>query len=78
MMEVLGRWLVLVGLAIAGAGLLMWALAKLPFISSLGGLPGDLVIRRGPLTVFLPLGTMILISVLLTLVLNVLFRVLRR
>lgn len=37
-------------------------------------LPGDLVLRRGNLTVYFPVGLMILLSVIGTIVLNVLFR----
>jgi hypothetical protein len=37
-------------------------------------LPGDLVFRRGNLTVYFPLGLSILLSVVLTLLLNLLFR----
>jgi hypothetical protein len=37
-------------------------------------LPGDLVLRRGNLIVYFPLGLSIALSVVLTLVLNVLLR----
>lgn len=37
-------------------------------------LPGDLVFRRGNFTVYFPIGLMILISVVATIVLNLLFR----
>ncbi len=37
-------------------------------------LPGDLVFRRGNLTVYLPVGLMILLSVVGTVVLNVILR----
>lgn len=37
-------------------------------------IPGDLVFRRGNLTVFFPIGLMILLSVVGTVVLNVLLR----
>ncbi|TAN34523.1 DUF2905 domain-containing protein [bacterium] len=37
-------------------------------------LPGDIVIRRGGATVYIPIATSLILSVLLTLVLNVLFR----
>lgn len=37
-------------------------------------LPGDLVFRRGNVTVFLPIGIMILLSVVGTVVLNILLR----
>jgi hypothetical protein len=59
--------LVIVGLIIVGAGLLM--MAGLP----LGRLPGDIVYRRGNATFYFPLGTSILVSVILTLILT-LFR----
>lgn len=37
-------------------------------------LPGDLVLRRGGLTVYFPVGLMILLSVVGTIVLNVILR----
>ena len=37
-------------------------------------LPGDLVFRRGNLTVYAPIGLMILVSIVLTILLNVFFR----
>jgi Protein of unknown function (DUF2905) len=37
-------------------------------------LPGDLVLRRGNLTVYLPIGLMILLSVVGTLLLNLFLR----
>ena len=58
----MGKILVLIGLAIAGVGLLM--LLGIPF----GRLPGDLVIRRGTFTFYFPLMTSIILSILLTLI----------
>jgi Protein of unknown function (DUF2905) len=63
-----GRLVVLVGLIITAAGVLM--MLGVPF----GRLPGDVVIRRGNATFYFPLGTSILVSVILTL----LFALLRR
>ena len=37
-------------------------------------LPGDLVFQRGNFTVYAPIGLMILISVVLTILLNLFFR----
>jgi Protein of unknown function (DUF2905) len=37
-------------------------------------LPGDLVFRRGNFTVYFPIGIMILLSIVGTILLNVLFR----
>ncbi len=64
----MGKLLVLVGLVITALGLLV--MLGLPF----GRLPGDVVIRRGSFTLYFPVVTSILISVLLTLVLMLLRR----
>ena len=37
-------------------------------------LPGDLVLRRGSFTLYFPIGLMILLSVVGTIVLNIVFR----
>ena len=37
-------------------------------------LPGDLVLRRGNFTVYAPIGLMIVISIVLTILLNLFFR----
>jgi hypothetical protein len=37
-------------------------------------LPGDLVFRRGNVTVYFPIGLMILISIVATILLNLFFR----
>lgn len=63
----MGRLLVIVGLVLTGLGLLL--MLGLP----LGRLPGDIVYRRGNFTFYFPLGTCILLSVVLTLLL-MLFR----
>jgi hypothetical protein len=57
----LGKLLVLIGLAIAGLGLLV--MIGLPF----GRLPGDIVLRRGSFSFYFPLATSIVLSLLLTL-----------
>ena len=62
-----GRTLVVIGLIIAGVGLLM--MLGLP----LGRLPGDIVVQRGRGTFYFPLVTCIVISVVLTVILS-LFR----
>jgi predicted MFS family arabinose efflux permease len=58
----LGRTVVLVGLAIAGLGLLM--MLGVPF----GRLPGDFYVRRGSFSFYFPLATSIILSIILTLV----------
>ena len=74
MLESLGRLLIWLGGGLLLVGLLMIAAGR---ITGLGRLPGDIVIRRENVTVFIPLATMILVSVLLTIVLNVIVRLRR-
>jgi hypothetical protein len=63
-----GKLLVIVGVVVAGLGLLM--MAGIPF----GRLPGDFAVRKGSVTFYFPLATSILVSTVLTL----LFAFLRR
>jgi hypothetical protein len=58
----IGRVLLLVAAALAVAGVLFLVAGRL----GLGRLPGDLVIRGRHLTVYLPIVTSILLSLLLT------------
>ncbi len=69
-LEGLGRLLIggaLVLLALGGLFLLLGRLG-------LDRLPGDLVFKRGNVTVYFPIGLMILISVVATIVLNLFLR----
>ncbi len=61
----MGKGLILLGVLIAGVGVLV----TLGF--PLGRLPGDLVFRRGGATVYLPIASCVVVSVLLSLVLGV-------
>jgi hypothetical protein len=67
MADEMGKILVLIGLGIAGLGLLV--MLGVP----LGRLPGDFHVRRGNFSFYFPLATSIILSILLTLAL-VLFR----
>ena len=70
----LGRVLIAIGVLLALTGAVLVLGPRLPFLSWLGRLPGDFVVRRGPVTVFVPLVTSLVLSLLLTVLLNVLFR----
>ena len=59
----MGKTLVLLGLGIAGLGLLV--MLGVP----LGRLPGDFYVRRGNFSFYFPLATSIILSILLTLAL---------
>lgn len=68
--ENIGKLLLGVAAIIALAGVVFLLLDKL----GLGRLPGDIIIRRENLTVFFPIATMVVISIILTLLLNFLRR----
>lgn len=65
----MGKWLVAAGALLALVGLLFWLGSKLPFLSKLGHLPGDIVIKRDNFRFYFPLATSILLSLLLSLIL---------
>ena len=73
-LDSLGRLLMLLGGVLVLLGLLLVLAPKLPFLSRI---PGDLVLRRGEVTVYVPLATMILVSLGLTIVLTVVLRLFR-
>ena len=62
-------------LLLAGGVLLLLAQRFLPW---LGNLPGDIRYETGNVRIFFPLGTMILLSIVSTILLNVLIRIFRR
>ena len=64
----LGKLLVIVGLVIAGVGLLV--MLGVP----VGRLPGDVTVKRGNFTFYFPLATSVVASILLTLLLSLLRR----
>jgi len=74
-MSALGKWLVLIGLGIAGLGGLVWLLGRFPFF---GNLPGDIRIQGENFGCLIPLASMLLLSLLLTVILNVVIRLLNR
>jgi hypothetical protein len=64
----MGRFLVVVGLVIAGAGLLI------SLGVPIGRLPGDISVRRGNFAFYLPITTSILASIILTVLMMLLGR----
>ncbi len=70
-----GRWLLWVGLGVAGLGLLIMLIGRLPW---LGHLPGDIRIQRDGFSCLVPLATSLLLSLVLTVLLNVLVRFLNK
>ncbi|MFQ5943601.1 MAG: DUF2905 family protein [Anaerolineales bacterium] len=71
-----GRILVIAGLGIAAVGAILWGMgrANLP----VGQLPGDFRFELGNISCFVPLATMVIVSLLATLILNVILRFLSK
>jgi hypothetical protein len=74
-MQDLGRMLALLGGGLFLIGLVLMLVGRVP---GLGRLPGDIVIERDGFSCFIPLATMLVVSLLLTLVLNLVVRLLNR
>jgi hypothetical protein len=70
----MGRLLIGVGGALVLVGLFFLLIEKIPGLKQL---PGNIIVQRENFSLFMPLGTMILLSVLLTVVLNILVRLRR-
>ncbi|RME30210.1 MAG: DUF2905 domain-containing protein [Candidatus Zixiibacteriota bacterium] len=71
MLPSLGKTLIILGLGIVLIGVLLLFFDRLPF---LGKLPGDFIWRGKHTVVYLPLATMLLLSVILTILLNLFSR----
>jgi hypothetical protein len=68
--EGLGRILIVVAIVLLVLGGLFLVLGRL----GIDRLPGDLVFKRGNVNVYFPIGLMILLSIVGTILLNLFFR----
>jgi hypothetical protein len=67
----MGKMLIIMGLIIAAIGVLFVLMGKIPW---LGRLPGDIFIKKENFTLYFPLATSILVSIVLSLILWLLRR----
>lgn len=79
----IGRVMVIGGIVVAVIGGLLMLLGQIPFVrflvfSILGRLPGDIRIEGQGFSCFIPIVSMILLSVILTIVLNIIVRLINR
>ena len=70
-MAPLGKALMIIGLAVVGAGAMLWLFSEMPLF---GKLPGDIYVRRGNFSFYFPIMTCVLISI----VISILFSLMRR
>jgi len=70
----IGKVLILVGvfIVILGLSLLFWY--RVPF---LGRLPGDILVQKGNIQLLFPIATCLIVSILLTVVVNLITHLLR-
>lgn len=71
----LGKWLVIAGLGMALLGVVIWLLGHIPFF---GNLPGDIRLQTQNMSCFIPLASMIVLSILATIVLNIIIRMMNK
>lgn len=72
--ENIGKILILVGLAVVAIGLIVLLASRLPGV---GRLPGDVLIRRDGITFYFPLLSCLILSIILTIVANLIIRLMR-
>jgi hypothetical protein len=65
----MGRLLILFGVVLIIVGILLQVFHKM-----FGKMPGDVIFHKGNLTVYFPFMTMIIISIILTIVINIFFK----
>ncbi len=69
----LAKMLIVMGLLLVALGGVLLVATKLPHLG-LGRLPGDIYIKRERFTFYFPIVTCIILSAVLTLLLNLFFR----
>jgi hypothetical protein len=74
----IGRMLLVVGIGIAILGGCLLLLGNLPVFRQSGSLTGDIRFEIGNLTCFVPFVSMLLISVVLTVLVNIIIRLFNR
>jgi hypothetical protein len=71
----LGKFLLIGAVALAIVGILLMVMGNIPFF---GRLPGDIALRRNGSTFYFPIVTCLVLSVVLTILINVILWIFRR
>jgi heme/copper-type cytochrome/quinol oxidase subunit 2 len=71
-----GKWFIYVGLGLVVIGVLIWLGSKMgiPF----GKLPGDIHVQKEKFSFYFPIATSIIVSIVLTILINLIFWFLRK
>lgn len=74
----IGKLFLYIGMTLACLGALFILLGRFAIFSNFGNLPGDIRIESENFSCFIPIASMILLSIILTVVANILFRIINR
>jgi hypothetical protein len=77
-LNALGRLVIYLGIAFVVLGGVLILFSRVPVLKHLGHLPGDIRIEGKNFSCFFPLASMVIISILLSLALNIILRLLNR
>jgi hypothetical protein len=77
-LQTIGQLLLIGGIVVAVLGGALMLLGQVPFLKSFGSLPGDIRIEGSGFSCFIPIASMILISILLTVIVNIIIRLINR
>lgn len=67
-MEDVAKVLITIGSVVLAIGLLLFIFDKVPFV---GKLPGDILVKKGKITIYFPIVTCFIISVVLTIIFSI-------
>ena len=73
--EGIGKIIIIAGIIMVVLGLILAFGGHIPF---LGKLPGDIIIKKGGVSFYFPVVTLLLLSVVLTLISNLIWRVISK
>jgi Protein of unknown function (DUF2905) len=77
-LQAIGRGMLIIGIVIAILGGLLIVFGQSSVLSRLGNLPGDLRVEGQGFTCVVPIVSMILVSIVLTVILNIVIRLINR
>ncbi|OGC06845.1 hypothetical protein A2526_05410 [candidate division WOR-1 bacterium RIFOXYD2_FULL_36_8] len=70
-LEGLARLLIYIGVGLVMLGGFLLLMARIPWF---GNLPGDIALKREGWTLYIPVTSMIIVSIVLTFIINIVFR----
>lgn len=76
--ENLGRLFVFMGVGLLVLGLIFVVIGRIPAFDRIGRLPGDIRIEGENFACFAPITSMIILSLILTVILNIMVRLINR